>query len=798
MSYYALSATFDKGEISPLLGARADVDFWASSLFKCRNFNVLTHGGLRRRSGTRFIAEVADSTQMSRLIPFIFNDDQSYVLEFSGNGRLRFLALRGLLYSGTSPYSIQHPYAGKELRRINFVQFNDVAYMAHKEVFPATLKRKGDINWSLEEAPFDDGPYLTVNDTPNTFTLSGDGSIIVTQTGSSTAASGGYVEYTVTGDPKVMDNYYITAVDHDYVGENPNGWELVGWDGATWIFIDRVEGEAGWPRSKRFHFKTGNKRKFSKYRFNFIGPQGTSVDDKKITWGPIRLHWRGEDQTYFTLTASNLLGINSGNGFSIKDVGRSIRVKVSSVVHAWLKITGFVSTTSVQVRIFNRVVDNYRAIQEWALSAINRYDGIPRAVTLYDERLFWAGVEHSPARVFASKQGTFDNYGSSDPVVATDGINMELLSSQMNPIEWLSDDMDLIAGSSRQLRAIGKADMTSSFSATNFEQKKAPSSGADFIQPLSVGGVTLYAGIGGTKIRELVLGDQNRYVAPELSLLGEHHFKSGIVDWVFCERPDPTVYSAMGDGTFVATTYDREQKVVGFSRYEIAKGFVESVAVTPSVHDGYDDVYMVVRRIINGQTKRYIEVLERPFDGDIDTIEDAFHVDCGLSYSGAPITVVTGLNHLEGETVIALADGNVARDLVVAGGAVTLPYASSKISIGLAYKSLAITLPVAGPQQDGTLFGRNRTVISASIDVLSSAAARVGAYGSNDWTPELYEQLLKTGDELFGSKLQLRTGIIPCDIQGSWMEGSGQIVVETSDPVPLIVRALVLQLESTP
>lgn len=798
MAYYSHTATFDKGEISPLLGGRSDVDFWASSLFKCRNFNALTHGGIRRRSGTRFIAEVADSSVKSRLIPFIFNDDQSYVLEFSESGKLRFLAMRGLLYSGASPYTINHQYAGYDLRRLNNVQFNDVAYFAHKEAYPSVLKRRGDIDWVIEDAVFNDGPYLNQNDTSNKFSLSGDGSIPITNAGQANGGNGAFLELAVTGAPKAMDNYFIAALAHDTPGENPSGWELVGWDGSSWIFIDRVEGENGWQRNRKFYFKTGNKQKFSRYRFNFIGPQGGG--DTKVYWGGIGLHWSGSDQslTQYTLTSANTDNINGGQGFNAGDVGRSARVKVTSTITAWVKITGFISPTSVYVQIYDQIVSNHQAIQEWSLSAINRKDGIPRAVTLYDERLFWAGTAHSPARVYASKQGEFDNYGNSNPVVETDGINMELLSSQMNPIEWLADDMDLIAGSSRQLRAIGKADTTSAFSAKNFEQKKAPSSGADFVQPLSVGGVTLYAGVGGTKIRELVLGDQNRYVAPELSLLGEHLFKSGIIDWVFCERPDPTIYSAMGDGSLVATTYDREQKVVGFSRHEIASGFVESLAVTPSVIDGYDDVYMIVRRTINGQTRRYIEVLERPFDGDIDAIEDAFHVDSGLSYSGAPITTVTGLNHLEGETVVALADGNVVNDLVVSNGQISLPYEASKVSVGLPYKSVAITLPVAGPQQDGTLFGRNRTVISAAIDVLNSAAAKVGAYGSDDWRPEIYEQLLKTGDKLFGSKLQLRTGIIPCDIQGSWMDGGGQVVIETADPAPLIIRALVLQLESTP
>src|SRR6185437_15071263 len=101
----------------------------------------------------------------------------------------------------------------------------------------------------------------------------------------------------------------------------------------------------------------------------------------------------------------------------------------------------------------------------------------------------------------------------------------------------------------------------------------------------------------------------------------------------------------------------------------------------------------VMNRTIGGATKRYIEVLERPFDGDIDDIEDAFFVDCGLSYSGTAITTVTGLDHLEGQTVSVLADGGVVDGLVVSSGSITLPYSASKIHVGLPFTSRAVTLP---------------------------------------------------------------------------------------------------------
>lgn len=796
MSYYALSATFDKGEISPLLGARADVDFWASSLFKCRNFNVLTHGGLRRRSGTRFIAEVADSAQPTRLFPFKFSEEQAYVLALNGDKTLRFFADRAQLYSGASPYTIAHPYEPLDLQRLSYDQFNDVGYFAHKNYPPQKLTRAGDINWSVAGCEFIDGPYMEAEDVSTTLKPGGTGGLSIQSTESGGPSDSGWYQINLA-TAQTLDNYWVGAPDKD-AGHSPNGWDLSGWDGASWVVIDTVEGQSGWKIRQRYYFETQNKRAFTKYRLSFAGTQNSYDGDGGLWSGGYGFHQYGGEQAPTTLTASSMAGINGGSGFNSSDVGRTIRIMGPSSKWMWAKIASYVSPTQVMVRLYGQKLLNTSPIALWRMGAFSHSSGWPASVRLFNERLMWARTDSQPVTVFGSKQGSFDNYGNSDPSAETDGLSITLLSSNQNEILWLADDEDLVAGSSGQIRTIGPADLNKSFSAVNISQRKGPTSGTASIEPLSIGGVTLYVGSGSTKIRELVLGDQNRYVAPELSLLGEHLFKTGIKDWAFCERPDPSIYCVVGDGSLVSVTYDREQKVVGFAKHEITGGAVESAAVIPSPHDGYDDVYMIVRRIINGQTKRYIEVLERPFDGDIDTVEDAFHVDCGLSYSGTPITVVTGLNHLEGETVIALIDGNVVRDLIVAAGSVTLPYAASKISIGLPYKSLAITMPVAGPQQDGTLFGRNRTVISASIDVLNSAAAKVGAYGSDNWTPELYEQLLKSGDELFGSKLQLRTGIIPCDIQGSWMDGSGQIVVETSEPVPLIVRALVLQLESTP
>ena len=558
--------------------------------------------------------------------------------------------------------------------------------------------------------------------------------------------------------------------------------------------LDHRVGETGWGDSETRFYEFQNTVAYRYHRWSFRG----SGDPNSARIAELALHEKAETQTPFNLTASATTGINDDQGFLSSDVGRTISLMGSDGRWRWARITARTSSTVVQIQLYGQALPTADPIVQWKFGAFSDHSGFPACVTLFNERIVWARTDDEPVTVYGSKQGNFDEYGISDPPVDTDGLKITLLSSGMNEIVWLAADEDLVTGSAGQIRTVGPADITKSFSATNVTQRKGPTSGSDHLQPLSIGGVTLYAGAGATKIRELVMGEQNRYVAPELSLLGEQFFKSGIVDWAFAERPDPTIYCVMGNGELVGVTYDREQRVVGFARHAIAKGFVESAAVVPSPMAGFEDVYLVVRRTINGQAKRYIEVLERPFDGDIDTVHDAFHVDCGLSYDGAPITTVTGLDHLEGEEVAVLADGGVVDDLTVSGGSITLPYAAEKISVGLRYKSRGVTLPIAGPQQDGTLFGRKRTVQGVGIDVLNSGAVAMSAYGSADWTPPLYEQIYKTGDTLFGNAVQLQSGVVPCQIEGSWIEGDGKIVFETDQPLPLLIRSLILQIEGEP
>ncbi len=109
-----IQPSFTGGELSPSLHARVDLAKYAVGLKTCRNFFVLSHGGVSNRSGTKFITEVKDSSKQVRLIPFEFNTEQTYILEM-GNLYLRIIKDGGQITSGGSVVEITTPYVESDL-----------------------------------------------------------------------------------------------------------------------------------------------------------------------------------------------------------------------------------------------------------------------------------------------------------------------------------------------------------------------------------------------------------------------------------------------------------------------------------------------------------------------------------------------------------------------------------------------------------------------------------------------------------------------------------------------------------
>jgi hypothetical protein len=173
----------------------------------------------------------------------------------------------------------------------------------------------------------------------------------------------------------------------------------------------------------------------------------------------------------------------------------------------------------------------------------------------------------------------------------------------------------------------------------------------------------------------------------------------------------------MSDGTLNGLTWNPEQQVLGWHHHD-TDGLFESVKV---VREGYIDAsYFVVKRQINGQTKRFIE---RMRSREISDIADGFFVDCGLSMDfETAVTTLSGLGHLEGKTVSILADGIEVKGKVVTSGSVTLETAAKKIVVGLPYDFEMQTLNIEAENTQGSKKIVNSFSVKVDKSVLGFSA----------------------------------------------------------------------------
>jgi hypothetical protein len=231
-------------------------------------------------------------------------------------------------------------------------------------------------------------------------------------------------------------------------------------------------------------------------------------------------------------------------------------------------------------------------------------------------------------------------------------------------------------------------------------------------------------------------------------------------------------------------TYVPDQQVYGWHAHD-TDGAFESVCV---VSEGNEDVlYVVVRRTIGASQLRYVERLHTRM---FTEVEDAFYVDSGLTYSGTPVTTLSGLSHLNGKVVDILADGAVHPRRTVTGGAITLDYAASKVHVGLPMTSDLRTLPLAmeGAQAAGQ--GTVKNINKVHLRVSQSSIVQAGPAFNR-----LREYPARAISDPYGSPPALRDGELSLTIDPSWNQ-DGALCVRQSLPLPLTVLSMTLEIQS--
>jgi len=144
---------FTGGTFSPKLYGRVDLSKYYNACRTIQNMIVYPHGGASRRLGTVYVAEAKASATISRLIPFQFNIEQAYMLEF-GQEYVRFFKDNGQIVSGVTPVEIASPYTESMLADIGFAQNADTMRLVNQSVAPQMLTRSSHVDWTLADIVF--------------------------------------------------------------------------------------------------------------------------------------------------------------------------------------------------------------------------------------------------------------------------------------------------------------------------------------------------------------------------------------------------------------------------------------------------------------------------------------------------------------------------------------------------------------------------------------------------------------------------------------------------------------------
>ena len=662
---------FTSGELSPTLRGRTDRPEYNNGAAIIENFIPAKQGGAVFRSGTQFVANTKFSNKLARMIPFTFSVTQTYELEF-GDRYIRFYRNSAQLLDSGTPTEIVSPYTEAQLRELKYHQSADILYITHPKHEPRELRRTAGndtdpTTWVLATFDMQDGPYQSINATAETLKASG-----------------------VTGS--------------------------------------------------------------------------------------------------VTITASSTAEINGGDGFKTTDVGRLIRIKDEDtpLSWGWLEITAFLTTTTVTATVKSLPLGlaPNETTRDWRLGAWCDTTGWPWAANFHDQRFWAGGTDEEPQRLDGSRVGNFNRFGPSSNVGLvrdTDGIVFIISDNQVNAIRWIVSHARgvLVLTEGGPFLGESRGQTGDAVTATNFGMKAQSNFGAHAtVRPYKAGTALLTPLTAGRKIREMIFWrDDDQIIAPDMTALAEHITAGGLLDSAYQQEPGGILWLVRNDGVLLGLTYERTEDVVGWHRHILGGSLdgsdhpeIESIAV---IREGDDDqLWMTVKRTVNGSTVRFVEFMKPPFKVDTDK-EFAFQVDAGLTLddrltitdvqtrdpvvisitahglsngnrvriravkgttevndntytlanvvtnsfelrdadgnkidgsgfttyisggtAALEVSTVSGLDHLEGETVAVFGDGGEQPKKVVLNGAITLESDASLVAVGLAYTGTLKTNPL--------------------------------------------------------------------------------------------------------
>lgn len=710
----------------------------------------------------------------------------TYQLEDLLGAALSTLGMPAYAGGGTARrvYEIASPYTADELRRVVFAQENDVMYLTHQAHPPMKLSRLGDANWLFS---------------PLTF---------VPQIAKPTGLSGNAV-FKRKGGATANVSYRITSVSASGAESAPSGTVTVNvqyenedgrrirltWNAATGASLYRVyrtdSGDGLLAETPVLEAEFGQTENSGSGK---QPPAASATGAPPVPTGVAGTIVYGKEMKYVVAAISDETGEESlpsepaalrndmvyrGNRnvlfwTATPGAGSYVVYRLDNGRYGYIGRTETTSFTD------ENITPDLASGPQEGYNPFDSAGNYPACVNFYEQRLAMGGTANVPAGLWLGQSANYENFGAASPVKASDAITLRIRSKEKNQIRAISESRGMaVFTTANEFNVAGSGEEI--MTPTNMVVKKQSNRGSSWLQPIAVGDVMLFALARGGVIRDYSYEFSNdNFTGQDLTIMSRHLFEGRqVVSWAFAQSPYSIVWVVLDNGQCVSLTYMREHEVWAWTRHE-TDGQFEAVNV---VAEGDEDaVYFVIRRTVDGKSQRYIERMRSRL---FAVSEDAFFVDSGLSYEGAPTKTMRGLHHLEGKVLVALADGNVVRDLVVTNGTVTLPIAASKVHVGLPYEAELRTLDVdlGNVGELGTVQARNKAIANITLRVEKTRGIWAGP--AEDALVELKQREFENWSEA----IRLATGDVELTPTADWTKG-GTMIIKQFDPLPMTVLAI--------
>lgn len=750
-----IQTSFAGGEFGPSLFGRTDIAQYANACETVENFLIRPYGTAITTPGTRFINEVKDSTKKVRLIPFIFNRVDSYVIEM-GENYFRFYTDNGIVITtGTTAFELAHTYAEEDLFDLQFAQLNDIIWITHPDYQPRRLIRYAAANWTITDFPFIGGPFMDDNTTETTLTItnsSGTANITVSPTNAnlfvpSSGTTRGHMNtywklgLTRTNSTTGLDEQgyvKITGITNSYTATcsviktlTVTG-STTAWAEAAWSDVN------GWPGSVTFH----EQRLFM---------ARTDEEPQKI-WGSKNFVY--DDFAVESASDDDALNIqlasNEANEIQWLVAGSSL---IAGTYGGEFTITGGADTPLTPTNA------NAQKQTSWGSEKI-----VPRKIGNFFYYVQRFGKKLRELFYFWD----LDSYKSVDKTILSPqilGNGVIDLTYQQNPdtILYCVLTNGTIATLTREIDQEMQAWSRQTTDGLYESVCAIPSQSDPYDQVWCVVKRTITPTGGTTTSDKRYIEVFENIEVPDRQDLC-FYLHSGLTYNAY----DETITSTTGSNLSLSVTSG-----------------TSCVCTTNTAYFSSDDVGQRIRAIDeNGVTLGELEITTysttKLVYGKIKKDFDA------LSYTrgswGVSVNEISGLDHLEGKTLKVLADGGLDKpDKVVSLGTITLAYNYFVVSAGLPYTQTLRTLPAEVGSQRGTAQGKIQKINQVGFKV--NRSYKGFKTGGNE---DLVEKInFRDPTTLMGTPELLYTGVIPnINFNDDYRYGS-QITVINEDPLPI-------------